>query len=170
MGVLSNSTIPEPYVPLTSSNREPKPPLFKLQPTGWRVTKISIEQHLGYIGWLWSDEMNRRTAFAKSPNEWPLIEHNMCGHQAARSPLWRWPCLINCSPCSPCTSSYSRYEELWIYSSFSFHIPNNFKTLCKLSCNWMQSCKPYVLLDSFVSSAGISIYHWCHDPSDKSFT
>ena len=35
--------------------------------------------------------MNNRAAFAKAPNEWTQMEHNMCGCRAARSSLWWWP-------------------------------------------------------------------------------
>ena len=56
---------------------------------------MSIEHFLDVIGWLWSDAMNNHTAFAKAPDEWTQIEHNMCGRWAAqRSPLWWRPCLL----------------------------------------------------------------------------
>ena len=42
--------------------------------------------------------MNNRTASAKAPDTWMQIQHNMCGRQAAWSPLWWWPCfLVNVS-------------------------------------------------------------------------
>ena len=33
------------------------------------------------------------TALAKAPRELTQIDHNMCGHRTARSPLWWWPCF-----------------------------------------------------------------------------
>ena len=88
MGGLSNGLIPD----LPRAPWPPKPGFEKLPfqivselVGGWQ--KMSIEHIWGYIGWLWSD-----TAFAKAPNEWKQIEHNMCGRWAARSPLWWWPC------------------------------------------------------------------------------
>ena len=61
-------------------NHSRKIPPFEFQPTGWRLAKMSIDHILGYTGWLWSDEMNNRTAFAKVPNGWTQIEHNHhCG-------------------------------------------------------------------------------------------
>ena len=70
-----------------------KSPPFKFHLTGWRLTIMPMEHILGHISWLWSDAMNRRTAFARAPNEWTLIEHNMWGRRAARSPFWWWPCF-----------------------------------------------------------------------------
>ena len=35
---------------------------------------------------------NIATAFTNVTNEWAQIEHNMCGHRAAWSPLRWWPC------------------------------------------------------------------------------
>ena len=79
--------------PANPSNWWSKSPPFKFQPTNWRLTKMSMEHILGYINQLWSDAMNNCTAFAKPLNEWKLIEHNMCGRQVARSPLWWRPCI-----------------------------------------------------------------------------
>ena len=62
--------------PCNSPNRASKSYPFKFLPTAW----------------LWSDAMNKRTAFAKAPNEWMQIGHNMCSRWVARSPLWWWPC------------------------------------------------------------------------------
>ena len=42
-----------------------------------------------YILWLQSDDaVNNRTVFAKAPNRWTQIEHNMCGRRTAWSPLY----------------------------------------------------------------------------------
>ena len=70
---------PIPTSPLTPKPGVRKRP-FNLQSTGWRWTKMSTEHILGHIG-----------RFAKAPNEWTNIEHNMCGRQAVWSPLWWWP-------------------------------------------------------------------------------
>ena len=83
--------------PTPTSSLNPSPGVkkypFKLQPTGWRSTKMS-KVHFWYdIFWLWSDAKNNRTAFAKVPNEWMQIEHNMCGRRAAWSQLWWWLCF-----------------------------------------------------------------------------
>ena len=85
MGGLSNGP-----TPLHHKLRVEKSP-FKFQPTGWRLTKMWREHILGYTGWLWSDEMNNRTALSKAPSEWMQIEHNMWGRREARSPSWWWP-------------------------------------------------------------------------------
>ena len=92
MSELSNGPIPYPRH--LTPNKGLKSPPLKVQQTVWRLTKMLIEHVLGYIGWLWSDAMNNRTAFGKVPYERTQIEHNMCGRRAARSPLWWWPCLI----------------------------------------------------------------------------
>ena len=48
---------------------------------------MSIEHILGYIDWLCSDAMNNRPAFAKDPNEWTQLDHNIYGRREARSPV-----------------------------------------------------------------------------------
>ena len=53
--------------------------------------RLSIEHILWYIGWLCVKWCNERTAFAKAPNGWTQIEHNMRCRRAARSSLWWWP-------------------------------------------------------------------------------
>ena len=66
---------------------------FKFQPTGWRLTKkMSIEHILGYIGWLWSDATNNRTAFAKAPKEWKQSVLIYVVVELPDHHLWWWPC------------------------------------------------------------------------------
>ena len=52
--------ITDHHVPLTPPNRgvEKSPFQNQLQPTNWRLTKMSTMHILGYIGWLRSDTMN----------------------------------------------------------------------------------------------------------------
>ena len=59
-----------PHNPPNAPNWGSKSPSSNFQPTGWRLTKMSIYHILGYIFWLWSDAMNNLTAFVKVPNEW----------------------------------------------------------------------------------------------------
>ena len=74
--------IPDTGIPNPKAGgRKVRSPPFKFQPAGWRLTKMSIEHILGYIGCLWSGAMNNRTAFSKAPNDWKQI------------PLWWWPCV-----------------------------------------------------------------------------
>ena len=69
---------PTPPIPHTGIEKW----TLKFQPTsGRRLTSMSIEHILGYTGWLWSDVINNRTVFAKAPNEWTQIEHNICGRR-----------------------------------------------------------------------------------------
>ena len=65
------------HVSLTPPNRGASPPPWKLQPKGWRSTKM-LKQHIWeHTAWLWSDAMNNRTAFANAANEWTQIENSM---------------------------------------------------------------------------------------------
>ena len=49
-----------------------KSPPLKFQPTSWRLSKMSIEHTLGYIGWLWSGAMNNRIQL------WPKPQMSEC--------------------------------------------------------------------------------------------
>ena len=65
-------------------------PPFNVQSNGWGEN-CEIECIQSYsIDWRFCDAMmNTFRAFSKSPKRWPAIEHNMWGHRAAWSPLWR---------------------------------------------------------------------------------
>ena len=60
------------------SPSSPKDP-FKFQPTGWRLTKMSVEHILGHIGCLWSDAMNKFTAFSEGA-KWVNADRELCGN------------------------------------------------------------------------------------------
>ena len=69
MGELSNGPIPEPITStLTTKPGIEKSP-FQISANQLEDDENVNRTHLGYIGWLWSDAMNNRTAFTKAPND-----------------------------------------------------------------------------------------------------
>ena len=94
---------------------------FQFSATRLELDENAIEHGLGYIGWLWSDAIKNRTAFAKAPNEGTQIEHNMCGRRAARSSLWWWPYNVWHCSVSPSSTNWRVFLfETCLHLSYFF--------------------------------------------------
>ena len=98
-----------------------KIPCVQIQPSDWRLSKMSIEHTWEYIGWLWSNAMNNRRAFVKVPNEWTQID----------CVLLFW---LHKQPCQFCslTPLCENYGIFW--SSFSLHASHSVCSSVTLSC------------------------------------
>ena len=103
MGRISNGNMPDPHVPEIDEN---------VNIAYSRTHNLAVK---------WCHEPTN-TAFAKAPNEWMQIEHNMCDRRAAWSPLWWWSCsLISLGLCRTLASgNYWRWLVTPILIEMSF--------------------------------------------------
>ena len=88
-------TYPRPWVPPNPSNRRVKKIPFRISVKRLEVNENVNRAHLKkkkhWLAANWCNEQSY-TTFAKAPNDWTQIKHNMCGRRVAWSPLWWWSC------------------------------------------------------------------------------